>query len=253
MADRSSDPADSPTPAPERSPEGSGERSPGSSVASDASRALREARRWSGVPVAISLALVGFSVLFGVYGPRVVDRGAPSIGTPLWEAADSAVEYLDWFALRVDSQMVERIAVGEANSQLWNELRVPSVCPDLSAHDFHPSRPQSFSLPGASAAAVVVYTRDAQPGREYLALVVAPFTEQYTLFSDFGQPRFLAPGGAIVVEAAPSERVCSSALAWTNGSVVFLAVGSRKTTLGDVKTDLIPTMAGDASNEAEAR
>lgn len=252
MVDRSAE-TDGTPPAAERdlSLDGSGERSPPPSVAADAGRALREARRWSGVPVAVSLALVGFSVLFGVYGPRVVDRGAPSIGTPLWEAADAAVEYLDWFAMGFHSQGAEQVPVGEVNATLWDLLRVASVCPDLSSHEFHPLRPQPFNLPGASSAAVVIYVRDSSPGREYLALIVAPFSEQYTLFSEFGQPRFLAPGGAIGVEAAPAERVSSAALAWTNGSVVYVAVGSRKTTLGDVAADLVPAMAGDANSATE--
>ncbi len=209
---------------------------------SASARSLREERRWSGLPIAASLALVAFAVVFGVYGPRVVDRGSPQVGTPLWEAVDAAVEHLDQYILHAPFRQGEVVAMGEVNAELTTILRMPLACPDLTEHDFVPCRPQALRIPGASDAAVVVFSRGGKNDVEYLSLVIAPYREQYTLFSDFGRPQFLVPGGAIGVDAAPSDRVASSTLAWTNGSLLFVAAGSRRTTLGDVAPDLVPFM-----------
>lgn len=200
-------------------------------------------RRWSGIPVAASLSLVAFSVLFGVYGPRVVDRGTPAIGTPLWEAVDAAAEYLDQFILNAPYRPGEPVAIGEANAALARLLQQAGTCPDLGRHDFVPTQPQSIHVPGAPQSAVVVYSRAGRGGTEYLGLVIAPYHEQFTLFSEFGRPQFLRPGGAVGVDAAPSDRVDSATLAWTNGSLLFVAVGSRRTTLEDVGADLVPSNA----------
>jgi hypothetical protein len=225
-------------------------RMAGSDVAPDtletsaaAQRPPAPVRRWSGLPIATSLALVAFSVVFGVYGPRVVDRGSPSVGTPLWEAVDAAAEYLDQYIFHAPFREDERVAMGEATAELAQILHQPVVCPDLSDHDFLPFKPRRIRVPGAPHAAVVVFARSASGGTEYLSLVIAPYNEQYTLFSEFGRPHFLVPGGAIGVDAAPSDRIASSSLAWTNGTLLFVAIGSKRTTLGDVAPDLAPAMA----------
>jgi hypothetical protein len=214
----------------------------GNATASGA-RAFREVRRWSGLPVAASLSLVAFAVLFGVYGPRVVDRGSPSVGTPLWEAADSAVDHLERHVLHAPFRDDQSVQMGEANAALAKILGPGFVCPDLGSHLFAPNLPTSIGLPGAAAAAAVVYSRKVPQGIEYLNLVITPYREQYIVMSDFGKPQFLLPGPAIGVEAAPSDRVESRTLAWSNGTAVYVAVGSRKTTLDEVASDLIPSGA----------
>lgn len=215
-------------------------------------RPSRDDRRWSGLPIAASLALVAFAIIFGIYGPRVVDRGSPSVGTPLWEVVDTVVEHFDAFVAHAsleDASVIDQ----ESASAVINDLlrtgrpddggRQPLICPDLTAIDFAPLEPQTLRLPGATRSAALAYTRASKEGMEYLLLAIAPYAEQYTLFSDFGRPQLLEPGGAITVEAAPSERVHASALIWTDGAFLYVAVGSRRTTLLDASPVLVPAMS----------
>lgn len=234
-----SEPVDAPSPsaAPERTEPRVVERSP---------RVSREDRRWSGLPIVTSLALVAFAVVFGIYGPRVVDRGSPSVGTPLWEVVDQVVEHFDAFSAHAGVRDSEVIAQESASAAMKDMLRMPFVCPDLTAIDFAPTEPEMLRLAGAARSAAVVYVRAAKDGMEYLCLAVAPYSEQYTVYSDFGRPQLLTAGGAITVDSAPSDRVHASALLWTDGAFLYVAVGSRRTTLLDVSPTLLPAMSAVA-------
>jgi hypothetical protein len=216
-------------------------------------RPTRDDRRWSGLPIAASLSLVAFAIIFGIYGPRVVDRGSPSVGTPLWEVVDRVVEHFDAFiahasindASVIDQESASSILNGLLRTgQIDTDGRVPLICPDLTPIDFAPLEPQTLMLPGATRSAAIVFARASKEGMEYLILAIAPYAEQYTLFSDFGRPQLLEPGGAIAVDAAATERVHASALTWTDGAFLYVAVGSRRTTLLDASPSLVPAMSG---------
>ncbi len=215
------------------------------------SRPSREDRRWSGLPIAASLSLVAFAIIFGIYGPRVVDRGSPSVGTPLWEVVDTVVEHFDAFVAHAsidDASVIDQESASSVMNSLLRNGREDGaspvlICPDLTTIDFAPLEPQMLRLPGATRSAAIPFTRASKEGTEFLLLAIAPYAEQYTLFSDFGRPQLLQPGGAITVDAAPSERVHASALIWTDGAFLYVAVGSRRTTLLDASPVLVPAMS----------
>jgi hypothetical protein len=219
---------------------------PAAPTADRRARAAREPRRWSGLPIAASLALVAFAIVFGVYGPRVVDRGSPSVGTPLWEVVDTVVEHFDRFVSHASFRTADAIDTEAASKAMSELLHQAFTCPDLTGVEFAPIEPQMLRLPGASRSGATIYTRMAKDGLEYLCLAVAPYAEQYTMFSEFGRPELLPMGGAITFDAAPSDRIHASALIWTDGAFLYVAIGSRRTTLPDVTPALAPAMSVDA-------
>lgn len=206
-------------------------------------RQSRGDRRWSGLPVAASLALVAFTIIFGVYGPRIVDRGSPSVGTPLWEVVDQVVEHFDTFVSHASFRATDSVDPTTVSAGLTELLHQPFTCPDLTSVEFMPLEPHTLRLSGAARSAAVIFARPTRDGTEYLCLAIAPYAEQYTMFSEFGRPELLPSGGAITVDAAPSEQVHPSALTWTDGTFLYVAVGSRRTTLADVTPALAPAMS----------
>ena len=182
-------------------------------------------RRWSGLPIAASLALVAFAVVFGIYGPPVVDRGAPSVGTPTWELADEVVDRFEAsFLQRHDGEIMSR---ADAAERLRELLPMAVDVPDLSAEGYEPAFVEPASLPAANRAAIVGYVSTQNDRLDYLGVAIVPDQEQYVVYSSFGRPKFLPAFELYPVETDLGQLFEPHASVWSNGSVVFVIAGTR--------------------------
>ncbi len=206
-------------------------------AAATLARRHQEARRWSGLPVAASLALVAFAVIFGVYGPRVVDRGTPTVGTAAWELADEVSEQFD--RVVVGFQNKEPMSLADMSSEVTQLLQEPFIAPDLSDLGYRPLTVQPLTVPGASRAALVLYVAATGTARSFLALGAIPDREQYVVYTALGRPLFLPAGEPFRVETNGGLNSDASATILTTGSMVLVVVGSPKSPALDVATRLL--------------
>ena len=214
---------------------------------------------WSGLAVAASLALVAFSVLFGIYGPPLGDRGNPSLGTSLFELADVTRSVHDELvfetihAMGKDSPETDGTgpvgsgpSIAEVTAAASRILGVSGRIPDLSQQGFRALVPRATRVPGTpsgGSAANVVYVRGAAGSREFVTLTLIPDDEQFIVYDEFGRPRFVPINRPITIDVSSDGFGQRLALAWTDGNVVHVAHASRPEFLDEVYDALTMSMA----------
>lgn len=207
------------------------------------SRRLRRANRhWSGLPLAASLALVAFAVLFGIYGPRVVDRSNPPIGIPAWELADAALErHMERHAMAVHETPA---SIETVEAEATGVLGQPANVPDLSQFGFVVYPIRQVALPGAGRAVIVLYGRTGLVQPTFLSLVLVPDREQYVVYSPFGKPTYLPKGDVYPVGNSDGIPGPSEAFVWTDGSLVRVLLSLDGSALDEVSDAIIrPSLA----------
>ncbi|MFO0827728.1 MAG: hypothetical protein U0572_06210 [Phycisphaerales bacterium] len=215
--------------------------------------AVRSDARWSGVPVAASLALVAFAVIFGIYGPRVVDRATPPLGIPAWDLGQAAAErHLERMMDAIHGPGADKVTVPQAESELRSILGVPVKLPDGESLGFSIFRPRHVSLPGAARAAQVFYARNALGAPDAVSLILVPDRGQYVVFSPFGRPLFLPPWEVYPVSLPEDVGPEESALLWSDGSIIRVVVALSPKTLGDAERLFFnpAVMNADAADQA---
>ncbi|MDZ4754062.1 MAG: hypothetical protein SGJ11_06155 [Phycisphaerae bacterium] len=216
------------------------------SEAARASRGSDQAKRWSGLPVAASLALVAFAVIFGVYGHRVVDRGSPSLGTTTWELADEVVEQFELAVVK--HREAEPILLVEATSEAQRHLRENVQLPDLSATGFQPIAVESVTLPAATRSVLALYAARKEGFTEFVTVTIVPDREQYVVFSRFGRQIFLPVREPYPVETTPGRESDPHATVWSDGKFVFVVLGSSAPAALDIAYRLLAN--GESGSDA---
>ena len=126
-----------------------------------------------------ALALVAGSILFGVLGPRMGQRGLRFSGTPLSDVRDAAIEiYGGWFF----GSMRDAKSSGEA----YSEVLEP---------DFEPRGSKPIDLGPVGSATAYWFTR---PGEDVPVLVFELLDPtRFVYFDSLGRQRPLQPGERI--------------------------------------------------------
>ncbi|MDZ4830286.1 MAG: hypothetical protein SGJ09_08840 [Phycisphaerae bacterium] len=204
---------------------------------------------WSGLPLAASLALVAFAVIFGVYGPRVVDRATPPLGIPAWDLGEAAsARHFEQRMSALHGPGADPVTAHEAEEELRSILGERVTVPDLSGLGFTLYRPRLVSLPGAARAALLYYARSRPGGPESISLVVVPDREQYVVFSPFGRPLFLPRGEVHAVDLPNEGSEPGHGFLWSDGSFVRVAISLTGSTIDDVADLLLASSSADDGN-----
>lgn len=179
------------------------------------------ARGWSGLPVAASLALVAFAVLFGIYGPRVVDRANAPLGIPVWELANAAFERHRERVRLAETSAEQTISRADAEVALADLIGSAVTVPDLSSIGFGPLAVRPISLPGAARSAIVLYTGQTESGRRnFVSVALVPDREQFVVYSAFGKPAILPIGEPFAVEPEQPGFGDVPSMVWSDGNVI---------------------------------
>lgn len=211
--------------------------------------------RWSGIPLAASLALVAFSVLFGIYGPRVVDRTTAPLGIPAWELGNAAIERHHERAVgAMHGQGAAITDLGAAEQDIADLLGVAVRLPGEREFPWTIHAPRPITLPGSAKAVQVFFSRPSGVGdhREGLSLVLVPDHEQYVVFSPFGRPLLLPPGDIYPVDPSPDLSTGSSALLWSDGTVVRILTTFSAATLEEAFEAFVTPPSGPTVSAAPA-
>ncbi len=217
--------------------DGPGEASP---------RPRRSDRQWSGLPVAASLALVAFAILFGIFGPRVVDRSNPPVGISAWELASAAS---DRHVTRVHQSAAEKPGeLAEIEAEASSALGETASIPDLSALGFQPYGSRQISVPGSGRAVIVLYARTKGVEPTFVSLLLVPDREQYVVYSPFGKPTFLPADEVYPVDTSEGTSGGIEAYLWTDQKVVRVLLSSNGRALDEV-CDTVLASAAKLSHE----
>lgn len=198
-------------------------------------------RGWSGLPVAASLALVAFAVLFGIFGPRVADRSAPPVGIPVWELAHAARDrHRERVRLAETSgeRGYEGRSIAEAAAEI---LGKPVDIPDLGSIGFELYEPRAVSLPGGGRALLLLYARPQRIHRAFLSIAMLPDKEQFLVYSPFGKPLVLPVGEPYPVDSPDSGFADVPSLVWTDGDLVRILHTLDPAALEDAEALLLST------------
>jgi hypothetical protein len=202
-------------------------------------------RGWSGLPVAASLALVAFAVLFGIYGPRVVDRSNPPVGIPVWDLAQ-AVQDRHRERVRLAETSGERGYEGDSIAAAAEILGKPVEVPDLSGIGFEPYAPRAISLPGGARALLLLYARPQRIHRSFLSIAILPDKEQFLVYSPFGKPLVLPVGELFSVDPPHGGFADVPSLVWTDGDLVRILHTLDPTALEEAEALLLSTSAASS-------
>lgn len=190
--------------------------------------------RWSGVPLAASLALVAFAIFFGIYGPRVGDRITAPLGIPAWDLGEAAAErFHERRNDAVHGAGAEKTTITDAERDAAALLGSSVRLPDLVADGWTVHAPKPVAVPGSARSVAVTFSRSLVGGVERVSLILVPDNEQYVVFSPFGRPLFLPPWEAYPIELPQDTIESAVALLWSDGSVVRVLVAGSEAVLSE--------------------
>ena len=188
---------------------------------SNASHAAR-ASRWA---VMTALALIAACVAVGIFGPRIGDGRGDDALLPMGDLAVTARDVQQRMQLEALERPEE--APGPTSSELamlaLESLGAEWTPPDLASVGGVAvlAGPVPLSLDGHGLA--ILYEFEELGEARFIALLALPDSGRHAVFDEFGRARVLYPTQAILEPDSPEDADGPSTLAWSDGTMIFVA------------------------------
>lgn len=180
-----------------------------------------------------ALVLVAASVVVGVWGPRLGESRAIDSLIPLGDialVARRAQRHLELEALHRPSDAA--LPTSDKLAQVVREnLKVEWTPPDLTDIGYIPVVAMPVPILEGSDAVAILYETEGEPSDRFLALFAIPDSGEFALFDDFGRARVMEPPQVVLEEDDAAAPQGPATLAWTDGTLLFMARADARETL----------------------